>query len=124
MFDSFIVKRELHAEEFITKLITNNKNESLLEVYNEDVLKNGFEELKKEFDVIIIDVQSLQKLHRAKEWLMFTDKSLAIYPAGESIGPYEMELISYIDKQQGFMGWVLNKVKFEDLGLRKMIHSN
>jgi len=123
MFDSFIVKRELHAEEFITKLITNNKNESLLEVYNEDVLKNGFEELKKEFDVIIIDVQSLQKLHRAKEWLMFTDKSLAIYPAGESVGTYEKELISYINKQDGFMGWVLNKAKMEDVGLQ-LVHSS
>lgn len=124
MFDSFIVKRELHTEEFITKLTTNNKNESLLEVYNEDVLRNGFEELKKDFDVIIIDVQSLQKLHRAKEWLMFTDKSLAIYPAGESVGSYEKELISYINKQEGFMGWVMNKAKMEDIGLRKLVYSN
>lgn len=123
-FDSFIVKREIHTEEFITKLTTNSKNESLLEIYDQDVLINGFEELKKDFDVIIIDVQSLQKLHRAKEWLMFTDKSVAVYPAGESIGNYEKDLISYINKQKGFMGWVLNKAKVDDIGLRKLIRTS
>lgn len=123
-FDSFIVKRELHPEEFITKLTTNYKNESLLEIYNEDVLRKGFDELRKDFDVIIIDVQSLQKLHRAKEWLMFADKSFAVYPAGESIGSYEKDLISYINKQEGFMGWVLNKAKIEDIGLQKLVHLN
>lgn len=123
-FDSFIEKRELKAEEFITKLTTSGKNESLFEVYNEDVLKKGFEELKKDFDVIIIDVQSLQKLNRAKEWLMFTDKSFAIYPAGATVGTYEKELISFINKQDGFMGWVLNKAKIEDIGLQKLVHLN
>lgn len=123
-FDSFIEKRELKAEEFITKLTTSGKNESLFEVYNEDVLKKGFEELKKDFDVIIIDVQSLQKLNRAKEWLMFTDKSFAIYPAGATVGTYETELISFINKQDGFMGWVLNKAKIEDIGLQKLVHLN
>lgn len=116
-FDSFIVKRELQTDQFITKLTTNSKNESLLEVYNEDVLRNGFDELKKEFDVIIIDVQSLQKIHHAKEWLMFADKSIALFPAGAIVGPYEKELISFMDKRDGFMGWVLNKTKVEDLGL-------
>ena len=123
-FDSFIEKRELKAEEFITKLTTNGKSESLFEVYNEDILKNGFDELKKDFDVIIIDVQSLQKLNRAKEWLMFTDKSFAIYPAGETVGTYEKELISYINKQDGFMGWVLNKAKVDEIGLRKLALAN
>src|SRR5690606_4662831 len=117
-FDSFIVKREIHPEEFITKLTTNSKSDSLLEIYNQDVLKKGFEELKKEFDVIIVDAQSLQKLHRAKEWLMFTDKSIAIYPAGESVGNYEKDLISYMNRQEGFLGWVLNKAKVDDIGLQ------
>ncbi len=117
LFDSYIIKKEIHTEEFITKLTTNSNNESLLEVYNEDSLKNSFDELKKDFDVIIIDVQSLQKLHRAKEWLMFADKSIAIFPAGASIGSYEKEMISFMNKQDGFIGWVLNKARTEDLGL-------
>lgn len=123
-FDSFIVKREIKADEFITKLNTNGQNESLLEVYNEDTLKRGFDELKKEFDIIIVDVQSLQKVHRAKEWLMFVDKSVAVFPAGATVGPYERELISFMNKQEGFIGWILNKTKASDLGLMKMIASN
>src|SRR5690606_33804225 len=122
--DSYVVKREIHTEDFITKLNTNAKNESLLEVYEEDILRSSFEELKKEFDVIIIDIQSLQKIHRAKEWLMFTDKSIALYPAGAIVGPYEKELISFINKQEGFIGWVLNKTKANDLGLMNMIQLN
>src|SRR5690606_33559580 len=112
------------TDEFITKLTTNAKNESLLEVYDEDVLRNGFEELKKEFDVIIVDVQSLQKVHRAKEWLMFVDKSIAVFPAGATVGPNERELISFMNKQDGFLGWVLNKPKVDDMGINRMIRSN
>src|SRR5690554_1360885 len=123
-FDSYIVKREIKTEEFITKLNTNAKNESLLEVYNEDTLKKGFDELKKEFDIIIVDVQSLQKVHRAKEWLMFVDKSVAVFPAGAKVGSYEKELITFMNKQNGFIGWILNKTKTSDLGMMKLIASN
>src|SRR5690606_24636045 len=123
-FDSYIIKRELETSDRITKLTTNAKNESLLEVYNEDMLRKGFEELKKEFDIIIIDIHSLQTVHKAKEWLMFTDKSLAVYPSGHSIGSYEKELISFMNKQAGFMGWVLNKAKMNDIGLRQLVQSN
>lgn len=121
-FDSFIVKRELKTHDFITKLTTSSKTESLLEIYNEETLKRGFDELKREFDIIIVDVQSLQKIHRAKEWLMFVDKSIAIFPAGGIIRPYDKELISFMNKQNGFMGWVLNKARSSDLGL--LIQSN
>jgi succinoglycan biosynthesis transport protein ExoP len=123
-FDSFIVKREIQTEEFITKLVTNSKSESLLEIYDEHILRNGFDELKRDFDVIIIDAESLQKLHRAKEWLMFADKSFAIYPAGEVVGDYEKELITFMNGQEGFLGWVLNKVNVSEIGLRRLVHSN
>lgn len=124
LFDSYIVKRELNAEKFITKLTTNSKNESLLEVYNEDVLRKGFDQLKAEFDVILVDIDSLQKVHRTKEWLMFVDKSIAVFPAGETVGAYEKDLISFMNQQENFMGWVLNKAKVEDIGLRKLMHAN
>jgi len=118
-FDSYIVKRELHTDQFITKLTTNSENESLLEIYNEDILRKGFEELRKEFDLIIIDMQSLQKVHNIKEWLMFVDKSVAIFPSGAIMGSNEKELISFMNKQKGFLGWILNKTKMRDLGLIK-----
>lgn len=118
-FDSYIVKRELHTDQFITKLTTNSENESLLEIYNEDILRRGFEELRKEFDIIIIDMQSLQKVHNIKEWLMFVDKSVAIFPSGAIMGSNEKELISFMNKQKGFLGWILNKTKMRDLGLFK-----
>lgn len=121
-FDSYIEKREIFAEELITKLTTDAKSDSLLESYSVDVLENGFEELKKNFDIIIIDAQSLQKVHRAKEWLMFSDRSFAVYPAGQSIGQHEKDLIKYMNKQEGFMGWVLNRVKLDDLGVRQLVH--
>jgi len=121
-FDSYIVKREIRTEEFITKLTTNAQNESLLEIYNEGVLRKGFEELKKDFDIIIVDVDSLQKIHRAKEWLMFVEKSIAIFPAGSKIGSHEKKLISFINRQKGFMGWVLNKTKVNDMGLLNAVN--
>jgi len=124
LFDSFVAKREIRADDFITKLTTNPNNESLLEIYNEEILKKSFDELRKEFDLIIIDIQSLQRIHRSKEWLMFVDKSIAVIPAGVKINNYEQQLISMMNDQRKFMGWVLNKTKKSDMGSLKMIHSN
>jgi succinoglycan biosynthesis transport protein ExoP len=110
-FETFIVKKEFHTEDLIT--VFNNKlhNTSLLETQSMQNLKDGFEILRKEFDLIIIDINSLKELNRAKEWLMFTDKSLAVFEYGAVITDEDKDKISYVLDQPGFMGWVLNKVK-------------
>ena len=108
-FETFLVKKEIRAEDLITVLSKNTSNNSLLEIKDANSLIAGFEVLRKEFDMIIIDVESLQELNKAKEWLMFTDKSIGIISSGSVTD--DQDHIRYLNQLDGFMGWVLNKVQ-------------
>ncbi|ATP56621.1 lipopolysaccharide biosynthesis protein [Pedobacter ginsengisoli] len=110
-FETFLVKREIQTEDLITILNKNDANSSLLETQSSTSLRKGFEVLKDEFDVIIIDVDGLKDLNKAKEWLLFTELNVAVFESGRSISEPQKELLSYIKGQPGFIGWVLNKVK-------------
>lgn len=111
IFETAITKKEFHTEDLITVFNSQSTNTSLLETQSTENLHNGFEALKKEFDLIIIDINSLKELNKAKEWLHFTDRSIAIFEFGNTIKDVDKDGIDYIKNTTGFMGWVLNKVK-------------
>jgi len=71
--------------------------------------------LRNEFDVIIIDVNSLHDINIAKEWLLFTEKNIAVFESGKSLEDRDKELIAYIKDQPGFLGWVLNKIQLKKI---------
>lgn len=110
-FETFLVKKEIQTEDLIT--VFNNKahNSSLLETQSAHNLKIGFDVLRKEFDLIVIDINSLVEINKAKEWLSFTDRSIAIFEYGDVIKEEHKSSIKYIKDHPGFMGWVLNKVR-------------
>eukprot|EP01133_Synstelium_polycarpum_P019572 gene19572-23448_t len=114
-FENFLQKKEIKTEDLITFLNKNSSSKSLLEIQNSTALKAGFDYLKDKFDLILIDVDSLRSVNKAKEWLSFTDHSLAVFEAGQSINDSDKEFLTYIRKQDGFIGWVLNKVKVKEL---------
>jgi len=110
-FENFLVKKEIRAEDLITVLNKSSTGNSLLEMRDAQNLVMGFDILKKEFDVILIDIDCVQDFNRVKEWLMFTDRSIAVFQAGDTIREANQVYIQYLNEQPGFMGWVLNKVK-------------
>ena len=110
-FETFIVKKEIQTEDLITVFNSKAHNSSLLETQSAQNLKIGFDVLRKEFDFIVIDVNSLVESNKAKEWLSFTDKSVAVFEYGEEINDSDKASIAYIRNQPGFVGWILNKVK-------------
>ncbi|MEJ7778852.1 MAG: AAA family ATPase [Daejeonella sp.] len=114
-FENFLVKREIEREDYITVLNTKSNNGSLLEVQNEKTLKAGFEALKNQFDIIIIDINSMGNSNKAKEWLLFTDKNVAVFEAGKTLSEEDKDFVAFMKNQKGFMGWVLNKVKVGEL---------
>ncbi|GAA4202081.1 hypothetical protein GCM10022289_16330 [Pedobacter jeongneungensis] len=109
-FQSFLIKKEFHTEDLITVMNKSVERNSLLEIQNVGNLKDGFEVLKKEFDYVIIDVNSLREVNISKEWLLFTERNIALFEYGGKIGEADRPLIRYIREQPGFMGWVFNKV--------------
>lgn len=111
-FESFLVKKQIQVEDRITILNRNtSSNNSLLELRDTKSLIAGFEILKETFDLIIIDIDSAQDIHNVKEWLMFCDRSVAVYEAGSKFSEDNKSFVSYLSSQPGFLGWVLNKVK-------------
>jgi succinoglycan biosynthesis transport protein ExoP len=110
-FQTFLIKREIHTEDLITIMNKNIARNSLLELQSIKTLKAGFEVLREEFDLIIIDVNSLHDINLAKEWLLFTEKNIAVFQSGMSIRDTDKQFVNYIKKQPGFLGWVLNKVE-------------
>lgn len=112
VFESFLVKKQIQVEDRITILNRNQgNNTSLLELKDSNSLIAGFKILKDTFDVVIIDVDSSQDIHKVKEWLMFCDKSIGVFEAGSKITDGDKPFIKYLAKNSGFSGWVLNKVK-------------
>ncbi|RQP15174.1 MAG: lipopolysaccharide biosynthesis protein [Parapedobacter sp.] len=110
-FESFLVKKEIKTEDMITVLSKNPDNKSLLEIKDSNSLKAAFEVLKKEFDIIIIDLNSLKSINQVKEWLSFTDKSVAVFEAGGEIRARDKEFLNQVDSHAGFLGWIINKVR-------------
>ncbi|QNK63146.1 lipopolysaccharide biosynthesis protein [Pedobacter sp. PAMC26386] len=113
-FETFLIKREIQTQDLITVLNKNKDNTSLLEIQSSKNLKAGFDVLRKGFDLIIIDINSLQDISVAKEWLMFTEKNIAVFEAGKSLSDADKELLVYLREQPGFIGWVLNKIKLNE----------
>jgi len=112
-FESFLVKKEIKVEDLITVLNKNPNNNSLLEMKDSNSLLSGFEYLKDNFDVILIDIGNLKELNKAKEWLMFSDLSLAIFETGKTLSDDDQKALRFLKNQENFMGWVINKVKVD-----------
>ncbi|WP_316820130.1 exopolysaccharide transport family protein [Pedobacter gandavensis] len=110
-FETFLVKKEIRSDDLITVLNKNNENTSLLELQSNKSLKAGFEALKGEFDLIIVDINSMRDLNVAKEWLMFMEKSLIVFEVGGVISDTDRDALNYLKEQPGLIGWVLNKIR-------------
>lgn len=109
-FEKFLVKKEITIEDFITVLNKNPDTTSLLEMNEARNLIEGVSLLREKFDIIIIDINSLKDMNKVREWMMFVDKSLAVFAWGNSIENEDSEFISFISQQPSFMGWLLNKI--------------
>lgn len=90
---------------------------TLLEISNEYVIKQKFSELKTLYDIIIIEVQAMDKLNKAKEWLLFADETIAVFEANQTINESKNNAIKYL-KALGpkFAGWIFNKASVDDAG--------
>lgn len=110
-FQSFLVKKEVHVDDLITHMNKTTEKNSLFEIQNIRSLKAGFEILRNEFDMIIIDVSSLRSSNITKEWLMFTEVTLGVYESGRALEDKDKKYLDYIKLHSGFMGWILNKYK-------------
>jgi succinoglycan biosynthesis transport protein ExoP len=83
---------------------------TLLEIESEEIIREKFTQLKSKYDIIIIEVPSMSAMNKAKEWMLFADKTIAVFEANQSLNEQKNSGITYL-KFLGpkFGGWVFNK---------------
>lgn len=87
---------------------------TLLEIENERIIQQKFLKLKSMYDIIIIEVQDMAKMNKAKEWLLFADKTIAVFESNQKLVENKLASVKYF-KSLGprFAGWVFNKASAE-----------
>jgi succinoglycan biosynthesis transport protein ExoP len=89
-------------------------DKSLLEVADENTILNRLDQLRSQFDIILVETPALESLNKAKEWIAFTDKTVSVFEADQSLNEFKKQHINYLTTLNGqFIGWILNKVKQE-----------
>jgi Mrp family chromosome partitioning ATPase len=93
-----------------TTLGNHGNDVTLLEIADEAFIKNRFDDLKSKYDIIIIDTAPLTALNKSKEWLLFANKTIAIFEANKELTNAQKPHLVFL-KTLGskFGGWVLNK---------------
>jgi capsular polysaccharide biosynthesis protein len=114
-FQKFLIKKEIHVEDLITVMNKTTEKSSLFEIQNVKNLKSGFDVLRREFDLIIIDINSLSEMNITKEWLLFTEQTICVYESGRALTSADSKFIEVINEHPGFIGWVLNKYKSDQV---------
>lgn len=100
-------------------------DKSLLEVSNEETILERLEQLRSKFDVVLIETPPLDALNKAKEWIMFTDKTVSVFEAEQTINEVKNQHINYLTSLNGqFIGWILNKVKQQGKASNKIDQAN
>jgi len=81
-----------------------------LEINDEQHIQTEFNALKSRYDIILIDLPPLDSLNKSKEWLLFANKTIAVFEANKSIDKSEGQYIDYLKNlNTKFAGWVLNR---------------
>jgi uncharacterized protein involved in exopolysaccharide biosynthesis len=115
--EDFLKTGNLGSAEFNAGImVMGNKGEdkSLFEIADEQVVKQRFDQLRSEFDVILIETPSLETLSKAKEWNLISDKVMGVFEANQTITGSKKQHINYLKSLNGqFIGWVINKVSVE-----------
>lgn len=100
-------------------------DKSLLEVSDEETILDRLEQLRSQFDVILVETPPLDALNKAKEWILFTDKTVSVFEADQSLNEYKKQHINYLTTLNGqFIGWILNKVKQQVKITERIDHAN
>jgi Mrp family chromosome partitioning ATPase len=103
-------------------VVMGNKGEdvSLLEISNHSSIQSKLQVLRDKFDIILIEISSLDTFNKAREWISFSDKVVPVFAAGQNITKGKKKEIDYLSSLNGRLaGWVMNKVVNENVTTEK-----
>lgn len=101
----------LEKNNLITFLNKDLEGLSLLENKDDPSIAQIFRSLKHEFDYIIVYLDAVNGESDLREWILFTEKYLATFMAGNSLNEKDREAIRHLNSDEKFIGWLINGVK-------------
>jgi len=105
-----VPEQQLNPASRITVAGNKGGDISLMQIAAESQITSQLQQLKAQFDVVIIESSALCTLNKAKEWIGFADKIVTVFKAGRTIKNSEKPAIDYLTELPGkFSGWVLNE---------------
>jgi polysaccharide biosynthesis transport protein len=130
-----IAKPQYFLEDLLTNTITitqiksNNlvdvlgihaSDASLLEISSFKNIQEKLHSLKDAYDIIIVEIPALEYLNKAKEWVNFSDKLMAVFQGNQTITPEKKVYINFLKSiHTQFIGWVLTKSTQEKIVIKK-----
>lgn len=106
----------LRTTSYITVLGNKGGDISVLETAPKSIIEQKLDELKKAFDIIIVESSALDTLNKSKEWTLFSDRILTVFEAGQSFKEPQQLNLEYLQTfGHKFIGWVMNMVSAEQL---------
>ncbi|TWI96349.1 uncharacterized protein involved in exopolysaccharide biosynthesis [Mucilaginibacter frigoritolerans] len=110
--DYFKLSTYIDRDNSISVLGNHGGDITLLEINDEKHIQNVFNELKSRFDIVLIDLPPLDALTHSKEWILFSNKTIAVFEANKTISKSQGQYIGYLKNLNSkFAGWILNKAK-------------
>jgi len=77
----------------------------------EAVMQEKLKKIEDLYDIIIVEITSLDNINSVKESALFGEYMIAVFEAGQALTADKNEKIKYLKSLDNkFMGWVMNKV--------------
>ncbi|MEI6087974.1 MAG: lipopolysaccharide biosynthesis protein [Bacteroidota bacterium] len=128
-FSNPVITKETETEFFIEDFLSGKKllnadrskheivvlgnkggDTSLLEISNSENIEMKLNQLKEDFDIIIIESEGLTSFNKSKEWILFSEKVLTIFESRRKISIQSKQSIEYLKGlNEKFIGWIFNK---------------
>ncbi len=97
--------------EQVDYLSTTGGDISLLEIAEESKLREKIAHLKEQYDVVLIETPALTASNKAKEWMGFADKIVAVFGYGGVLKDEDKIKVEYLrSRGPQLSGWVLSRV--------------
>jgi polysaccharide biosynthesis transport protein len=108
--DYFKLSTYIERDNTISVMGNHGGDITLFEINDEKHIQNSFQELRSRFDIILIDLPPLDALTHSKEWVLFSNKTIAVFEANKAISKPQGQYIDYLrNLNSKFAGWILNK---------------
>ena len=112
-FQGKLTSLENHQDANIVVLRNRGGDSSLNEIASYQEIEQKLNLAKVHFDLIIIELASIDIVSQSKEWMSYTDGIVGVFKFGQAVGKKQSASSKYLNETGKFIGWIMNEVPIE-----------